>query len=164
MDGNAIGRWCCRHRRVSLRSKMVPLIVYCFLAGWVTTFPLDVVKTRMQSTESSYRNSISKPNARSSPDSPLLPPSPNRYRTVWSTIVVSYQAEGLAVFFRGLAPTLIRAVPVNMATFATFEAVIHGFSNQITCITCYLVNYSSAHLHSYSRHSSGKQSSANRAC
>ncbi|KAK0202319.1 carnitine/acyl carnitine carrier [Desarmillaria ectypa] len=98
------------------------------IAGWMTTFPLDVVKTRMQSTESSYRNSISSPNTGPSPSSPLLPPDTNRYRTVWSTIVASYQVEGLAVFFRGLAPTLIRAVPVNMATFATFEAVIHGFS------------------------------------
>ncbi|PBK60609.1 mitochondrial carrier, partial [Armillaria solidipes] len=103
-------------------------VVYCFSVGWMTTFPLDVVKTRMQSTESLHTSSISSPNTGSSPSSPLLPPRANPYRTVWSTIVASYQAEGLAVFFRGLAPTLIRAVPVNMATFATFEAVIHWFS------------------------------------
>ncbi|KAI0351296.1 mitochondrial carrier [Trametes cingulata] len=75
------------------------------IAGWVVTFPFDVVKTRMQSTAAAAPN--------------------NPYRTMWSTIVASYRAEGLGVFFRGLAPTLIRAIPVNMVTFTTFEAVVH---------------------------------------
>ncbi|KAI0693388.1 mitochondrial carrier [Cerioporus squamosus] len=74
------------------------------IAGWVVTFPFDVVKTRVQSTP------------------PGLPGNP--YRSTWSTIVASYRAEGLGVFFRGLAPTLIRAIPVNMVTFTTFEAVV----------------------------------------
>ncbi|KAI0364562.1 mitochondrial carrier [Pilatotrama ljubarskyi] len=75
------------------------------IAGWVVTFPFDVVKTRMQSTAAAAPN--------------------NPYRTTWSTIVASYRAEGLRVFFRGLAPTLMRAIPVNMVTFTTFEAVVH---------------------------------------
>ena len=58
------------------------------IAGWIITFPLDVVKTRVQSTPG---------------DAPGNP-----YRSTWSTIVASYRAEGLGVFFRGLAPTLIR--------------------------------------------------------
>ena len=58
------------------------------IAGWIITFPLDVVKTRVQST---------------SADAPGNP-----YRSTWSTIVASYRAEGFGVFFRGLAPTLIR--------------------------------------------------------
>ncbi|KAI0323667.1 mitochondrial carrier [Cubamyces sp. BRFM 1775] len=78
------------------------------IAGWVVTFPFDVVKTRIQSTAAAAPN--------------------NPYRTTWSTIVASYRAEGLGVFFRGLAPTLIRAIPVNMVTFTTFEAVVHLFS------------------------------------
>ncbi|KZT07139.1 mitochondrial carrier [Laetiporus sulphureus 93-53] len=78
------------------------------IAGWVVTFPFDVVKTRVQSTLGA------------TPENP--------YRNTWSTIVASYRAEGLGVFFRGLAPTLIRAVPVNMVTFTTFEAIVHAFS------------------------------------
>ncbi|OCH86542.1 carnitine/acyl carnitine carrier [Obba rivulosa] len=78
------------------------------VAGWVATFPFDVVKTRVQSIHGA------------------LPGHP--YRSTWSTIVASYRAEGLGVFFRGLAPTLIRAIPVNMVTFATFEAIVHAFS------------------------------------
>ncbi|TBU39319.1 mitochondrial carrier [Dichomitus squalens] len=75
------------------------------IAGWIVTFPFDVVKTRVQSTPANAPNKL--------------------YRSTWSTIIASYRAEGVGVFFRGLAPTLIRAIPVNMVTFATFEAVIH---------------------------------------
>ncbi|OSD04946.1 mitochondrial carrier [Trametes coccinea BRFM310] len=78
------------------------------VAGWVVTFPFDVVKTRIQSTAAAAPN--------------------NPYRNTWSTIVSSYRAEGLGVFFRGLAPTLVRAIPVNMVTFTTFELVVHMFS------------------------------------
>ncbi|KAI0940988.1 hypothetical protein AcW1_006356 [Taiwanofungus camphoratus] len=106
------------------------------IAGWVVTFPFDVIKTRVQSTYGS------------SPDNP--------YRSTLSTIMASYRAEGLSVFFRGLAPTLIRwvhstppctenvirmtitgtihilmlirAIPVNMVTFVTFETVVFTFS------------------------------------
>lgn len=102
------------------------------VAGWLATFPFDVVKTRVQS---SFDTSLENP-----------------YRNTWSTIVTSYKDEGIRVFFRGLAPTLIRwavvfvnklniihqltlisftnsrAVPVNMVTFGTFEAIVHAFS------------------------------------
>ncbi|PCH36483.1 mitochondrial carrier [Wolfiporia cocos MD-104 SS10] len=78
------------------------------IAGWVVTFPFDVVKTRVQNTHSAARD--------------------NLYRSTRSTIVASYRAEGPSVFFRGLAPTLIRAIPVNMVTFTTFEAIVHAFS------------------------------------
>ena len=60
------------------------------IAGWLGTFPFDVIKTRVQSTFGSGAN--------------------NPYRNTWSTIVHSYQQEGLKVFFRGLAPTLVRYV------------------------------------------------------
>lgn len=75
--------------------------------GWLVTFPLDVVKTRVQG---------SGPGALLSSASPLLAgsnaPSPvNPYRTTWSTIVHSYRSEGLRVFYHGLAPTLVRWVP-----------------------------------------------------
>ncbi|KIK50350.1 hypothetical protein GYMLUDRAFT_101310 [Collybiopsis luxurians FD-317 M1] len=113
------------------------------IAGWVFTFPFDVVKTRMQGTEGSSLSASSfTRSATSTSSSSAVTPiwsqmystkatpssSANPYRSTWSTIVHSYRTEGIQVFFRGLSPTLIRAIPVNMATFATFEAVVHALS------------------------------------
>ncbi|EKM50814.1 uncharacterized protein PHACADRAFT_130274 [Phanerochaete carnosa HHB-10118-sp] len=78
------------------------------VVSWLVTFPFDVIKTRVQST--------------------VAPARDHPYRTVFSTIVNSYRQEGLAVFFRGLQPTLIRAIPVNMVTFATFETVVRAMT------------------------------------
>ena len=66
------------------------------VVGWFATFPLDVVKTRVQSSSGSD--------------------PANPYRTTWSTIINSYRTEGFAVFFRGLAPTLIRFVSLSLGT------------------------------------------------
>lgn len=39
---------------------------------------------------------------------------PSPYRTIRSTVLHSYREEGWGVFVRGLGPTLLRSVPVNM--------------------------------------------------
>ncbi|GBE89433.1 Mitochondrial carnitine carrier [Sparassis crispa] len=58
------------------------------VAGWLVTFLFDVIKTGIQSIYST------------GPENP--------YRNIRSTCAASYRSEGLSVFFRGLAPTLIR--------------------------------------------------------
>ncbi|KAJ3759118.1 carnitine/acyl carnitine carrier [Lentinula raphanica] len=117
------------------------------IAGWIFTFPFDVVKTRIQGTlgsqlSSSYSSRRSRLTSNTAPSSPTpIHPVPsqmystkatygptNPYHSTWSTIVNSYRSEGIPVFFRGLSPTLIRAIPVNMATFATFELIVHALS------------------------------------
>ncbi|KAJ7493363.1 carnitine/acyl carnitine carrier [Mycena galericulata] len=93
------------------------------VVGWLVTFPLDVVKTRVQGSGPHLpRSSVSPLLAGSSSTSRAGPVNP--YRTTWSAIINSYRSEGLRVFYIGLAPTLIRAVPVNMVTFGVFEAVV----------------------------------------
>lgn len=89
------------------------------VAGWLITFPMDVIKTRIQGSEPTL--AAIRPVA-TADRVPLIRPMKHRphtttppaiyqdnpYRTTLSTIVNSYRAEGRGVFYRGLAPTLIR--------------------------------------------------------
>ncbi|SCZ93940.1 BZ3500_MvSof-1268-A1-R1_Chr6-3g09007 [Microbotryum saponariae] len=82
------------------------------IAGWGSTFAMDVVKTRIQASEAylDQARTIAHP-----------------YRTISSTIRHSYRAQGFKVFFVGLGPTLLRSVPVNMVCFFVFEAIVSAF-------------------------------------
>lgn len=90
------------------------------IVGWLATFPMDVVKTRVQGTPwtpAITSNSVDYSERARLLESPS-PPNPrnpgvaahqyNPYRTTLSTIIFSYRNEGIAVFYRGLVPTLIR--------------------------------------------------------
>ncbi|KIM90259.1 hypothetical protein PILCRDRAFT_811976 [Piloderma croceum F 1598] len=108
------------------------------IVGWLATFPMDVVKTRIQGSDWTPATStqIKTPERVHLLSSTLLSRESladtvidkNPYRTTLSTIVNSYRAEGISVFYRGLSPTLIRAIPVNMATFAVFEISVRALT------------------------------------
>ncbi|BGP07558.1 hypothetical protein JCM10049v2_003396 [Rhodotorula toruloides] len=85
------------------------------IVGWGCTFPLDVVKTKIQSV----------PPASLSPSSSSAMAA--QYSTILGTIRTSYREAGWRVFVAGLGPTLVRSVPVNMVTFAVFELVVAAF-------------------------------------
>ena len=65
------------------------------VAMWIPIFPIDTIKSRLQSAEG-------RP-------------------TIGGTIKGLYRSGGLRAFFPGLAPALARAVPANAATFLGVE-------------------------------------------
>lgn len=82
---------------------LVPLIAggLAGVVSWVSTFPLDVIKSRVQA-DGNLGN--------------------YRYSGFLDCAVKSYRSEGLVVFTRGLLPTILRAFPTNAAIF-----YVHGF-------------------------------------
>lgn len=92
----------------------VPLVAGAVagIMGWIATFPSDVLKTRLQAGTITGADADTDTGLGSS----------------WRTARKMYAESGIRVFWRGLVPTLVRAVPVNMAVFGTFEGVIWAFS------------------------------------
>jgi solute carrier family 25 carnitine/acylcarnitine transporter 20/29 len=91
----------------------IPNLNVCFnggLAGlllWIGTFPQDVIKSRMQADNLDNR----------------------KYTSILSTFKSIHQERGIGGFFKGITPCLIRAPPINAATFLTFE-IVSGYLNK----------------------------------
>ncbi|XP_043839646.1 mitochondrial basic amino acids transporter [Dromiciops gliroides] len=68
------------------------------IVSWLSTYPVDVIKSRLQAD--GVRGV-------------------QQYSGILDCVCKSYQVEGWRVFTRGLTSTLLRAFPVNAATFAT---------------------------------------------
>ncbi|XP_077321353.1 mitochondrial basic amino acids transporter-like [Lithobates pipiens] len=68
------------------------------IVSWLSTYPIDVIKSRLQADGFG---------------------GVNQYNGIMDCVRKSYNSEGLRVFSRGLTSTLLRAFPVNAATFAT---------------------------------------------
>lgn len=68
------------------------------IAAWVVSYPVDVIKSRMQTYD--------------------------EYKGIWDCAVKSYRAEGHRVFFTGLGTTVVRSFPVNAVIFLVYEVLI----------------------------------------
>ena len=96
-----------RHAQVSKGGTLDDLTaVSLILAGgvsgvlaWVVTYPFDVVKSRLQVDG--------------------MGGAKRQYTGMLNCFAKSYREEGVRTFFRGLNATLLRAFPVNAATFVT---------------------------------------------
>lgn len=75
------------------------------MAGWTVGTPMDVIKARLQVDGASDMK---------------------RYKGFFHCVTETAQAEGAGVFFRSLGINCLRAFPVNMVVFVTYE-VLTGF-------------------------------------
>jgi len=74
------------------------------IASWVLTYPIDVIKSRVQADGARV------------------------YRGAIHCAVQSYKNEGWRVFTRGINSTIIRAFPTNAATFVAVSWTLRMFS------------------------------------
>ncbi|KAI0006734.1 mitochondrial carrier [Xylariaceae sp. FL0662B] len=84
--------------------------LYGGLAGealWLASYPFDVVKSKMQ-TDGFGKDM--------------------RYKTMRDCFAQTWRAEGMRGFWKGIGPTLLRAMPVSGGTFAVVEATMRAIS------------------------------------
>jgi len=79
------------------------------IVTWLSTYPFDVLKSVIQTL----------------PDT-----TPRSQTSMWHVAKTYYGEYGMYFFFRGLSPTLIRAVPTNAVTFLVYEEALRAL-NQI---------------------------------
>lgn len=92
------------------------------LAGvvtWASIFPLDVVKTRVQ-TQALAGPALEEEQALLA-ERPRGASSPRQYAGAWEVARQAYAAEGAGVFFRGLTVCCVRAFLVNAVQWTVYE-------------------------------------------
>ncbi|PNY30010.1 Mitochondrial basic amino acids transporter [Tolypocladium capitatum] len=105
---------------VSLRHEAPRVLLCGGLAGivtWASVFPLDVIKTRVQTQPWS-------PAPEASPLMPGRPPALGRLGAL-QVAREAFREGGLRVFFRGLTVCSIRAFVVNAVQWAIYEWLMH---------------------------------------
>ena len=83
---------------------------YGGLAGealWLSSYPLDVIKSKMQSDGFGKGQ---------------------KYKSMRDCFGQTYRAEGLRGFWKGIVPTLLRAMPVSAGTFAVVEMTMRAIT------------------------------------
>jgi len=68
--------------------------------SWASIYPIDVVKTRLQST--------------------------SEFSSVRGCVMMMLRREGVGSFFQGLSPCLVRSFPVNATIFFVYERIVKG--------------------------------------
>lgn len=75
------------------------------VAGWLSTYPVDVIKTRIQAQSLSHQK---------------------RYASMWDCGQRIVKEEGWRVLWRGTAATVLRAFPTNAVIFLGYSWTMRG--------------------------------------
>jgi solute carrier family 25 carnitine/acylcarnitine transporter 20/29 len=100
-------------QRNKIERKDIPtwkIAFYGGLAGealWLGSYPFDVVKSKMQSDGFGEKM---------------------KYKSMCDCFTQTYRLEGLRGFWKGIGPTLLRAMPVSAGTFAVVEMTMRAIS------------------------------------
>ncbi|KXN67540.1 mitochondrial carrier [Conidiobolus coronatus NRRL 28638] len=78
--------------------------------SWLVIFPFDLVKSRLQREG-------------------LFPPAQRQYQGPWDCFKKLKKEGGTRIFYRGIGPTLIRALPIHSLNFFVYESVL-GYINR----------------------------------
>ncbi|KAL2268351.1 hypothetical protein VTJ83DRAFT_3197 [Remersonia thermophila] len=100
--------------------------LYGGLAGealWLASYPLDVVKSKMQTD--GFRVKASEAGG---PAHGLAGLGEQRYRNMRDCFAQTWRHEGLRGFWKGIGPTLLRAMPVSAGTFAVVELTMRALN------------------------------------
>lgn len=99
--------------RNGIDRKEVPgwkIAMYGGIAGealWLSSYPFDVIKSKMQ-TDGFGKD--------------------QKYPTMRSCFAQTWRADGMRGFWKGIVPTLFRAMPVSAGTFAVVEFVMRAIN------------------------------------
>lgn len=95
--------------RNGIERKDIPgwkIAMYGGLAGealWLSSYPFDVIKSKMQTDGFGEKQ---------------------RYKSMRDCFAQTFREAGVGGFWKGIGPTLLRAMPVSAGTFATVEFVM----------------------------------------
>jgi solute carrier family 25 carnitine/acylcarnitine transporter 20/29 len=99
--------------RNKIERKEVPSYKVAFYGGlagealWLGSYPFDVVKSKMQTDGFGEQQ---------------------RYKTMRDCFRQTWRAEGMRGFWKGIGPTLLRAMPVSAGTFAVVEMTMRAIN------------------------------------
>lgn len=88
----------------------IKVATYGGLAGealWLSSYPFDVVKSKMQSDGFGPQR---------------------KYSSMRDCFAKTYAQEGFMGFWKGIGPTLLRAMPVSAGTFAVVEMAMRAMN------------------------------------